>query len=207
MLSYAAGIPRLSRFGDASPIFPVSPDERQTGELALAIARVCLAASMLVASVVEPAVASSPLRFLPFVLGAYTAFAAAVLFVASTRQTRWKGLAVVVHVIDVSTAVALMLASDGGSLSWMLAVFVLLAGTYRWDFRVTMMTAAPMIALLSIQGTVNFTNASSLAVASIRQLGTSHIISQFALPLLTGFVLAYIVQAEKRLRTEAATIA
>src|SRR5262245_41927543 len=103
---------RLPWPGVRSASIRVSPDERYRGERARAIARVCRAVSLAIVGVLEPVQGSGGFFDISQLLAAYVAVAIAILSLLLLKPARWTVMAVVVHVIDVSMAAAVMLATN-----------------------------------------------------------------------------------------------
>src|ERR687891_247684 len=82
---------------------PATPDERHRGERTLAIARVCLAVSLFVASTLDPQ-EPAPMSRVHLLLAAYAAFAALAFAILRVRRVRWTVMTVMVHVADLTTA-------------------------------------------------------------------------------------------------------
>ena len=127
-------------------------------------------------------------------LAAYAAFAALAFTALRVRRARWAAMTVMVHVADLTAAAGIM-ALQGGSPFWFLSVFALVAAARRWGFAETLATAAVVVGL-------------SLGAASwpADARGLYQLLLGPTLLLLAGILLAYIAQAEKRLRVEAATL-
>jgi signal transduction histidine kinase len=154
-----------------------------------------LAVSLFVASTLDPQ-DPAPMSRVDLLLAAYAAFAALALAVLRVRGGRWPAMTVMVHVADLTAAAGMMVLTKGGSPFWFLAVFALVAAARRWGFGETIATAAIVVGL-------------SFAPASWP--GDESALYQLLLGptllLLAGILLAYIAQAEKRLRAEADTLA
>ena len=128
-------------------------------------------------------------------LAAYAAFAALALAALRLRNVRWPAMTVMVHAADLTAAAGIMVLK-GGSPFWFLSVFALVAAARRWGFGETIATAVAVVGL-------------SLGAASwpADARGLYQLLLGPTLLLLAGILLAYIAQAEKRLRVEAATLA
>ena len=172
-----------------------TPDERHRAEWALAIARVCLAVSLFIAATLDPQ-DPAPMSRVDLLLAAYAAFAGLALLVLRVRSVRWPAIAVMVHVADLTAAAGMMVLTQGGGPFWFLSVFALVAAARRWGFGETIATAVVVVGL-------------SLAPASwpADPRGVYQLLLGPTLLLLAGILLAYIAQAEKRLRAEAVTLA
>jgi signal transduction histidine kinase len=173
---------------------PATSDERHRGERTLSVARVCLAASLFMAALLDPLDArlASAAHVL---LGAYTAFAVLAFAVLRLRWAQWSPVTFVVHFVDLAATAGLMLVTDAGSAFWLIAIFTLIAAARRWGFRETIGTAVIVVAL-------------SLGPAWPADVDSRYeLIAGPTLLLLAGILLAYIAQTEKQLRNEAATLA
>jgi signal transduction histidine kinase len=155
----------------------------------------CLAGSLFVASVLDPQ-GPAPMSRVHLLLAAYTAFAALALAILRVRRVPWTAMMVTAHVADLAAAAGVMVLTKAGGPFWFLAVFSLVAAARRWGFGETMATAAVVVGL-------------SLAPASWSSdaRGLYQLLLGPTLLLLAGILLAYIAQAERRLRGEAATLA
>jgi hypothetical protein len=181
---------------------PSSPEEPHRRERSLAIARIFLAASLYIAALFAPS--PWPLaKHLAF--AGYAVFSVAVLVVLRGSR-RHVDTAAIVHAIDL-LAVAGMTTLTGPGSPFVLAVlFPLTGAAHRWGFRATMATAAAGVVLLA-------TPAALAAMGAITSSGVSQpgavelLATRAALILITGVILGYVTQTERRIRTEADSIA
>jgi signal transduction histidine kinase len=173
---------------------PATSDERHRGERTLAIARVCLAASLFIASALDPLDVGPP-SLVHLLLGAYTIFAVLALGLLRLRLAHWTAVTGIVHFVDLTATAGLMLATDAGSPFWLTAIFTVIAAARRWGFFETIGTAVVVVAL-------SLGPAWPTDVRSLYEL-----IAGPTLLLLAGILLAYIAQAEKQLRNEAGELA
>ena len=170
---------------------PATVDERYRGERTLAIARVCLAISLFIASTFQ----SGPPSFAHLLLAAYTVFAVVAFGILRLRLAQSAAVTVLTHIVDLAVTAALMLVTEAGSPFWLLAIFAVVAAARRWGFGETIGTAIIVVAL----------SLGPAWPADARSL--NELIVGPTLLLLAGILLAYIAQAEKQLRTESATLA
>jgi signal transduction histidine kinase len=155
---------------------------------------VCLAASLFIASALDPVNVGPPSPAY-MVLGAYTVFAVLALGLLRLRLAQWSAASFIVHFVDLVATAGLMLVTDGASAFWLVAIFTVVAAARRWGFGETIGTAVIVVAL-------SLGPAWPKDVRSLYQL-----IVGPTLLLLAGILLAYIAQTEKQLRNEAATMA
>ncbi len=128
-------------------------------------------------------------------LGAYAAFAVLALTVLRFRVAHWAAMTVIVHLADLTATAGVMVLTKGSPF-WFLAVFALVAAARRWGFRETIATAVVVVGLAL--GPASW----PADTPALYQLMVGP-----TLLLLAGVLLAYIAQAEKQLRTDAAALA
>jgi signal transduction histidine kinase len=175
--------------------------ERHRLELIIAIGRVFLAAVALVAVTLDP---SEPTRYAGLaqvLLVFYDLHGAAVLLLLRFGSTNTVRLSPLLHAIDLVWAVGITFLTEGpNSPFFALFVFVLLAAAYRWGFRETVLTGVVAVILFLLE---------ALAVAlgyAVAILELNGVIMRCAYFLLATFLLAYLSEQAKSLRSEAIVV-
>jgi signal transduction histidine kinase len=182
---------------------PQSPEERYHRERSLAIARVFLALSILIAGFFQPSDPGSLfLRHLLF--AGYLVFSVAVLLLLRYTPERSTPTTVVVHAVDLLLAAGVTVLTGPGSPFVVLVMFVLLAAAHRWGFRETIATGAAVAILLLTHAVVISVMRASAGSTGPSEFGVLTL--RAALVLLAAVLLGYMAQTEKRFRAEAATI-
>src|SRR3989442_11892045 len=129
---------------------PVGPEEPLHTERALAIPRLLLAAAALVELFLEPAGSLRAPRIAYALCAVYLAFASGVYISLRRRTIGTARLSIGLHGLDICTAVALTSVSDGlNSPPFVLVLFALLAGAYRWGLRGAVFTGAATAILIA----------------------------------------------------------
>ena len=177
------------------------------GERALALARAFIAVSALVALYVwrDASVARTDLARV--VLPAYVVIALVTLIQVQVKRQISMVHAVVLHIVDLGIAAAATAPAQGGVSSpfFVLLLFTLLSAAYRWGFAETVVTACAAVVLLIVSAVATSahpaTLSSFLAIAEPERL-----MMRSSFLLVSGALVGYIAQSEKRLRSEAMLI-
>jgi signal transduction histidine kinase len=178
--------------------------ERFRQERVLAIARVFLALAVL--TVAFSAAPAAPFR-LRLSLSGYLIFAASVLVSLGFGAGRRSLTTLIVHIVDLATAIGVMLLTDVMSLFGLLALFAVLTAAVRWGVREMMATAAIVVAFLLAQGLlVTWVQGSLQTLRTTGSAGIARPILESGLFVVAGALIGYVAQKEKRLRTEAAAV-
>jgi signal transduction histidine kinase len=180
---------------------PLSTDERKV-ERVLATARALLAIALLAAA----SLSLSGQGFLtPVVLGAYCVYSVCLILAHRFHRAPSDSVRVSTHIADILWAgvLTVMFASTPYSPFVVFLIFPLLAAAMRWGFRATMVTAGATIAVLVVA--VLATNPQGIVVdESLEQSRLS--IGSVSI-LILGFLLGYLGEHEKQLRSDAMTVA
>lgn len=176
-------------------------------ERVLAVGRAFLTVTALAAIFLDPA---EPARLATLAYGVLTAYAAYSLLVLALvhrapRLAPAHGF--ILHGLDVLWTAALTFVSEGPvSPFFLFFLFVVLAAAYRWAFAGTMVTTAVTISVFLLQLAVATAWPWNDAFAAI-DVELNRIILRVAYLLLTGFLLGYLAQQDKRSKAELAVIA
>jgi two-component system NarL family sensor kinase len=177
----------------------VDPDEAMEAEYALTVAQAFLALGCLLAIYIDP-IAPSPYRlFAPLSLLLYASFSVSMAVVVRLRSDLNRPLRLVLHITGILWTGIASLFTKGGSnpIFVVFLLFILLATAYRWGLAQTVFTAGSCAALLLL--VANTTAASPHHFSALNIPGPS----QWTIALLLlGCVLGYLVENEKRLRSE-----
>src|SRR5207248_1517222 len=123
----------------------------QSSGRVVAIARLSLAALFLIATISDPTVA--PPVAIEFVLAAYVAFAAIVVWLVWKDWWIDARIAAPAHVIDILFFMIVVLWPEGyASPYFLIFIFLLLSAAIRWGWRATALTAAAVIPLYLVAG-------------------------------------------------------
>ena len=183
-------------------------DGRGQAERALAVARLLIAISALMAFSLAP----TPPRQYRYVanlwLVGYVIFAlfTVVVFRLRPQLRAFSGLAM--HMVDVTVAAAVTLFTSGpNSPFFMLFLFTLLAAAYRWGPLETLATAGGAILLLVLEGLPLSSAWHASEPFWQEPFEPDRLIMQSTCLLLVGILTGYLAQTEKQLRSEATAIA
>jgi signal transduction histidine kinase len=192
----------LARFGAT-----VVLGETQRIERILATARAFLAVSSLVAIWLDPVEAARISGWAYGLLVIYVVHSLLILVLVQVRKESSAGFRLGVHAVDVLWPVLLSVLGTGPSSPFFtFSIFALLAAAYRWGFIETMATAGAAIVLYFSQ--VIFLESSHPAVQSLleSEFGANRFIMRGLYLLITGYLLGYLGEEQKRLRAESAAI-
>lgn len=185
-----------------SPAVSISDTLRT--ERHLATARAVLAISSLAAVIIDP---SEPTRFVELAYGLFVVYAACsvgLLLWLSLAGTVKRRSVRVVHGADVCWPVLITLFTEGPSSAFFLFfLFVVVAAAYRWGLRETVLTAGVTTLLLFVETAVV---AASVDLGS-EAIELNRVVMRGSYLLLMGFLVGYLAEEEKKLRTEKELVA
>src|SRR5262249_16502237 len=140
----------------------------------------------------------------PLVLGGYCVYSVCLILAHRFHRTPSDSVRVSTHIADILWAgiLTVMFASTSYSPFVVFLIFPLLAAAMRWGFRATMVTAGTTIAVLVVA--VLATNPQGMVDQSLEQSRLS--IGSVSI-LILGFLLGYLGEHEKQLRSDAITVA
>ena len=195
-------LPRLATLFP-SPGGPVARLER-----VLAVGRAFLTITALAAIYLDP---TEPSRLAAATYGVLTAYALHSLVVLAYvhRAPRLEPAhGIVLHGFDVLWTAALTFVSEGpGSPFYLFYLFVVLAAAYRWGFLGTIATTGVTVAVYLMQTLVAAAGPWQQTWFASIDFELNRTILRVCYLLLTGFLLAYLAQQDKRSRAELAAIA
>ena len=186
---------------------PPSPSESQRVERVLATARVFLGTFALLAVYLDPTEPSQFAAPTYLLLVAYLLYCLVLLLLLRLRRESTPSFRLCVHAVDIFWAAFITLFTEGpASPFFIFFVFVLLAAAYRWGFPASLLTAAAAVVLLFLEST------SSIWPGFIgRFLDQKFYLNRYILLatylFVMGFLLGYLAEAEKLLRSEISAIA
>lgn len=197
---------------------PVSPGETRRVERWLATARVFLAISALVSVWLDPTELSVNSGSIPYwLLRIYIAHSVVVMFLLRAPlppfNIRWvsqelsPGFTVFIHAADVIWPALITIYAAGQRAPFFLFfVFVLLAAAYRWGLWETLGTALGAVALLWGIGFL-LHHGFDPAGAVIWEFVPRRLFLRSISLVITGLLLGYLAEQQKRLRAEKVVIA
>jgi signal transduction histidine kinase len=181
---------------------PRPADETGRVEKVIAVARVFLAASALVAISFDTKPSISPALVYSLLL-VYLVFAALALALPRlvTRVPRW--LPFVAHAADLglATAATLLTARPNGPAMF---VFTIIAAAHRWGFRGSIVTAVIAIGLLLVESFV--ISVGMIPSLSAHDAQLNQLIMRASYMLLVGALVGYLGEKEQQRRWEASVI-
>jgi signal transduction histidine kinase len=199
------------------PPAPADPSEIRRIERWLAIARVFLAASALVAIYMDPTqLGNSPAAY--GLLGFYMGNSILVLMLVRRRDASTASFRVLVHAADIVWPAFISVFAEGPrSPFFLFFFFVLTAAAYRWGLWATLSTAAAEVVLLWAESLLLFhlwaTRGGSLPWHALSGLQIN--MSEFepkrlfmlsVYLLVMGLLLGYLAEQQKHLREEKAVV-
>jgi signal transduction histidine kinase len=182
--------------------------ETQRIERTLATARAFLVVSSLVAIWLDP---TAPTDFATLAYGLlviYAVHSLLILVLVQIRQESSAGFRLGVHAVDVIwPALLSFYVTAPSSPYFMFSIFSLLAAAYRWGFIETMATAGAAVVLYFAQ--VILVESGHGPVESLlgTQIEANRFIMRSLYLLISGYLLGYLGEEQKRLRTETAAVA
>lgn len=193
----------LSRFGTS-----VVPGETQRMERMLAGARAFLAVSSLIAIGLDPTVPGRYATFVYTLLVVYVIHSLLILVLVRVRQQSSPAFRVSVHAVDVIWPALLSILTEGvASPFFVVSLFALLAAAYRWGFLETLATAAATIVFFFMQAVLMESGSRSVQAIITGRFEFNQFVVRGLYLLITGYLLGYLGEEEKRLRAETAAIA
>ena len=182
--------------------------EGQRVERTLATARAFLAASSMTALGLDPA---GPPRFAALVYGLLTIYvihSIIILVLVRIRDESSSGFRLGVHAVDVVWPALLAIFTGGvESPFFNYNFFALLAAAYRWGFYETLGTAAATIVSLFSQVVLLESGMDTIQELLLAQFQFNQFVSRGLYLLIAGYLLGYLGEEEKRLRSEVAVVA
>ena len=182
--------------------------EGQRVERTLAAARVFMAIASLTALGIDPA---GPPKFEILVYGLliiYLVHSIAILILVRIRAESTDGFHLGVHAVDVVWP-ALLAIFTGGVTSpfFIFNFFSLLAAAYRWGFYETLGTSAAVIVFLFSQVILLESRSASIQELLLADFRFNQFVARGVYMLIVGYLLGYLGEEEKRLRSEVAAVA
>ena len=177
-------------------------------ERVLSVGRAFLTVSALAAIYLDPAQPARLAAVTYAVLAAYAAYS--VLVLAYVHRTLRVSVAQghVFHGLDVLWAAALTFVSEGPvSPFFLFFLFVVLSAAYRWGFLGTVVTTLVTVVVFLIQTGVAAAGPWRQTWLTSIDFELNQTILRVAYLLLTGFLLGYLAEQEKRSRAELSAIA
>jgi signal transduction histidine kinase len=177
----------------------VDPDEAKEAEYALTVAQAFLAWGCLLAIYIDPAAPAPYTLLARLSLLLYASFSVLMAVVVRLQSHLNRPLRLVLHVTGVFWTGITFLFTKAGSYPVFVVflLFILLAAAYRWGLAQTLFTAGSCAALILLVG--NTTAAGPHYFSALNIPGPSH---WTIAVLLLGCVLGYLLENEKRLRSE-----
>ena len=177
----------------------VDPNEAKEVEYALTVAQAFLALGCWLPIYLDPIAASPYPLFARLSLLLYASFSVSMAVLVRLRSDLKRPLRLVLHVTGILwTGVASSFTKTGSNPIFVVfLLFILLATAYRWGLAQTVFTAGTYAALLLL--VANTTAASPHHFSALNVPGASQ---WTIILLLLGCVLGYLVENEKRLRSE-----
>lgn len=194
----------------AEPPLPHAPGIPPTGHLeeVLAVGRAFLTVAALAAIYIDPAEPARLREVTYAVLAGYAAYSVIVWMLLRRARRLHRVHTLVLHGVDILWTSALTFVSQGPiSPFFLFFLFAVLAAAYRWGFRETLVTALVTIAVLLVEAAVAVAGPwKNTVFASFAFDGTNAIL-RVAYLLMTGVLLGYLAEQDKRTRRELATAA
>ncbi len=165
----------------------------------LAVARVFLAVSALLAIYLDP---TEPTRFTAFAYSMmvfYVLYAIGALLAVRTVEHLPRWLPAAFHLTDLVWATSMSLLTEGpNSPFYMFFLFVLLAAAYRWGLPETILTAAVLALLLVAQAYVAVWGGGLLDVP----VELNRLIMRSSYLMIMGLLLGFLAEAQKQTRIQ-----
>ncbi len=192
----------ISRFGTSIVL-----GETQRIERTLSAARAFLAVTSLVAFWLDPT-HSGPYSTLAYgLLVVYVVHSLLISVLVRIRQQSSPAFRISVHAVDVIWPALLSILTTGpNSPFFIFSIFALLAAAYRWGFIETLATACGAILLFFAQAIWLESGATSMQSILAGGFALNDFIMRSLYLLIAGYLLGYLGEEEKRLRTEIAAI-
>ena len=182
--------------------------EAQRVERSLAAARAFLAVASLIAVWLDPA---SPARFANLIyalLVSYVIHSLLIFVLVNVRNESSGAFRLSVHAIDILWPALLSIFTEGvNSPYFIFNFFALLAAAYRWCFLETLATAAATIVFFFMQGVLLESGSASIQLLLQGGFEFNQFVVRGLYLLISGYLLGYLGEEEKRLRAEVAATA
>ncbi|MBZ5562538.1 MAG: hypothetical protein LAP13_08955 [Acidobacteriia bacterium] len=185
----------------------VDPNEGFRVEQVLASARAFLGVSALIAIWLDPTEPARHPALTYTLLALYALHSVTVLAWLHDRQRVTPALCLGLHLVDIIWPAIISLFTAGpNSPFFIFNVFVLLAAAYRWGLQETLMTAGLALMLFIIEAAVEVFLPPSVR-AVLGDFTFNRILMRGVYLLMTGYLLGFLAEQEKRWRAEATGIA
>jgi signal transduction histidine kinase len=186
----------------------ISLGEGQRVEITLATARVFMAAASLTAVGLNP---EGPLQFRALAYGlllTYLIHSIAILVLVRLREESTPGFRLGIHTVDVVWPTLLALFTGGvASPFFIFNFFSLLAAAYRWGFYETLGTSASVIVFMFGQAVLLEFRSASIQDVLLAGSQFDQFVARALYLLIAGYLLGFLGEEEKRLRSEVAAVA
>ena len=188
----------LSRLQASGPRY-----EDRRVEQVLALSRLFLALTSLVAWQIHPLASSPYYHFGQFVLLGYAAHSLLLLALLQIHRVPTRGFVVWAQVSDIAWPSLLCLFTDApNSIFFIFFLFAMLAAAFRWGFVETMTTAVIGTGLLLFQAAIVRYGSPLLRHMFSTNVDAPRLVLRGGFLLLTGFLLGFLAEGEKELRAE-----
>jgi len=192
-----------SRFGTSAVL-----GETQRVERTLAVARAFLAVSALIATWLDPTREGGYAAVAYVLLVMYVVHSLLIMVLVRVRQQSSSAFRFIVHAVDVFWPALLSFFSAGlNSPFFIFTIFALLAATYRWGFLETLATSCAAIVLFFAQAIWVASPRGTIQVFFQGGFALNNFVIRSLYLLIAGYLLGYLGEEEKRLRTEISAIA
>jgi len=182
--------------------------ETQRIERTLATARAFLVVSSLVAIWLDPTVPTDFATLAYGLLVIYAIHSLLILVLVQIRQESSAGFRLGVHAVDVIwPALLSFYVTAPSSPYFMFSIFSLLAAAYRWGFIETMATAGAAIVLYFSQVILVESGHGPVESLLATQIEANRFIMRGLYLLISGYLLGYLGEEQKRLRAETTAVA
>lgn len=197
---------QVSAFFGAHPTTEQRPAARL--EYVLAVARAFLAITGFIAIYFDP---SEPERLAGLAYGAlslYALFSVSVLMLVRRAPEIRPVHGRVIHALDIVFVSALTFVSDGPvSPFFLFYLFVVLSAAYRWGFRETLGTALVTAAVFFLETVVALAGPWRHTLLDAAQFQENRTIIRIGYLAITGVLMGYLAEQEKRFRGEMTAVA
>jgi signal transduction histidine kinase len=183
-------------------------DEVRAVERPVAVLRVILATTGLIAITVDPTQPAVYAAAAYTVLAAYLGVSLLFLGLARRLTKAESEFGVVSHAVDVCVAAALMLFTLGpDSPFFVFLSFPLLAAAYRWGMKETLLTSATAIVLLAVQTILIGPLPANTPPLVEGSLSLNRLIMRGVYLVIAGVLVGYLAEKEKQRRRETTAMA
>ncbi|MFB3922720.1 MAG: sensor histidine kinase [Terriglobia bacterium] len=182
--------------------------EAQQIERTLAVARAFLAVSSLIAIVLDPTRPGGFAALTITLMVIFVIHSLLILALVRIRSESTPAFRFIVHAIDILWPAVISIFTTGpNSPFFVVNVFVLLAAAYRWGFQETLATSGAAILLFFFQVILVGSVDPSFQSILVGRFELNNFIMRGLYLLITGYLLGYLGEEEKQLRTEMTGIA